>query len=490
MRKEFGPTLALKDVDITLYRGEIRGLIGENGSGKSTVMSIVAGIQRQTSGEMLYKGQHWDPQNMVVSQKAGISMVLQESNTIPGVTVAQNIFAGHESEFTKLGIIQMKKMYRAADQLLTKHGLSHIKASDQIDQYNFEDRKLMEIVRCVNDETEIFIVDETTTALSIEKREMLYSIIHDLAKRGKSVVFISHDIDEILEHCSVVTVLRDGEIVGQLSRDDMASSNATQKIQYMMVGRDIGEKYYREDFDSSHRDEIALEFQHVTFGQAEDFSLELHKGEIVGIAGLSGCGMHEIGRAAYGLEKLKSGKVIRNGNEITTSQQAIRSGIGYISKYRDTEAIILSASVIENIVLPSLSEMSRFTFINPADEKKKANKEIEAFSIKCNSGNQTVNTLSGGNKQKVSFAKWTAKGSEVLIMDCPTRGVDVGVKQAMYALIEEMKKQGKAILLISEELSELMGMADRLIVMRDSMVTCEFSRSKALQQVDVIQYMI
>lgn len=200
--------------------------------------------------------------------------------------------------------------------------------------------------------------------------------------------------------------------------------------------------------------------------------------------------MHEIGRAAFGLEKLDSGKVLRNGTEITSCYQAIKSGIGYISKNRDKEALILEAAIGENIVLPSLPALSHGTFINPADEKKMSDKEIESFRIKCGSGKQWVNTLSGGNKQKVSFGKWTAKGSDVIIMDCPTRGVDIGVKQSMYALIEQMKKDGKAILLISEEMAELIGMADRIVVMKDFKVSGELERSATLSETDMIEYII
>jgi len=210
----------------------------------------------------------------------------------------------------------------------------------------------------------------------------------------------------------------------------------------------------------------------------------------VGIGGLSGCGMHEIGRAAYGLEKLHSGKVLRGGVEITNCLKAIDQEIGYISKNRDTEALILEASIQDNITLPSLASMTKATYINPKEEKAMADGEIEAFRIKCGGGSQWVNTLSGGNKQKVSFGKWTARNSEVLIMDCPTRGVDIGVKQSMYSMIEDMKKQGKAILMISEELSELIGMTDRLLIMKDFEVKKEFVRSPELKQTDIIEYMI
>lgn len=491
MHKAFGPTIALKDVDIQLRRGEIRGLVGENGSGKSTIMSIVSGMQPATSGEMLYLGEPWKPHSMVEAQSAGISMILQEANTIPGVTVAQNIFAGREKEFSTMGVINMKKMYKAADELLERFGISHIKGRNMLDMYNFEDRKLVEIVRCVNDDTQILVVDETTTALSLEGRQILYKLIHRMAEEeNKTIVFVSHDMDEILEQCSVLTVLRDGDIIGHLNRQEMEAANAVQVIRYMMVGREIGEKYYREDYDSSHSEKVALELKNVSFGPIKDFNLTLHKGEIIGLGGLSGCGMHEIGRIAYGLEKLDAGQVLRNGQRIKNPLQAIESGIGYISKNRDSEALILDGFIGDNIVLPSIPSLISKTFISPKKERAMADKEIDAFRIKCRSGAQYVNTLSGGNKQKVSFAKWTAKGSEVIIMDCPTRGVDIGVKQSMYVLIEQMKKEGKAILMISEELSELIGMADELMIMKDFKVTKEFMRSPDLKQTDIIEYMI
>ena len=288
MCKNFGPTRALRDVDVSFYRGEIRGLVGENGSGKSTITSILAGMQKATSGEMFYKGQPWAPKTMVDAQRHGISMVLQEANTIPNCTVAENIFAGRFDEFSKLGVVSMKKVNEAAQKLLDSFGISHIKAADPINSYGFEDRKLVEIVRCVNDDTEVFVVDETTTALSLEGRQLLYKLIHKLRDNNKSVIFISHDMDEILEQCTDLTVLRDGEIKGNLTRAEMDAPDAVKRIRYLMVGREIGEAYYREDYDSSHQPEVALELKNLTFGPINDFSLTLHKGEIVGFGGLSG----------------------------------------------------------------------------------------------------------------------------------------------------------------------------------------------------------
>lgn len=490
MCKNFGPTRALRNVDIKFYRGQIRGLVGENGSGKSTVTSIISGMQKATSGEMFYKGQPWDPASMVQSQHAGISMVLQEANTIPGCTVAENIFAGRFDEFSRFGIVNMRRINEEAQKMLESFGITHICATDNINQYGFEDRKLIEIVRCVSEDTEVFVVDETTTALSLEGRQLLYKLIHKLKDENKSVIFISHDMDEILEQCTDLTVLRDGEIKGHLTREEMDQPEAEKRIRFLMVGREIGDAYYREDYDTTHQEEVALELDHVSFGPIKDFSLKLHKGEIVGFGGLSGCGMHEIGRAAFGLEKLESGAVIRNGKKITTCLGAIESGIGYISKNRDREALILDGPIADNIVLPSLPSLEKFGFINPSAERRVSQEGIDSFRIKCNNGRQWVNTLSGGNKQKVSFTKWTAKDSDVIIMDCPTRGVDIGVKQFMYGVIADMKKQGKAIILISEELAELIGMADKVIIMKDFEVTKEFMRDPALSETDIIEYMI
>lgn len=490
LRKEFGPTIALNNVDFEVRRGEIHGLIGENGSGKSTIMSIAAGMQPATSGSMEFLGKPWKPGTMVQAQKLGLSMILQEANTIPGVSVASNLFAGREDLFSTLGFINMPKMNKAADKLLQNFNISNIKGKDLIDIHTFEDRKLIEIVRCVTDDTELLVVDETTTALSFSGRAILYDLIHKLAEEGKAVVFISHDMDEIMEQCTCVTVLRDGNIIGSLTREEMNDSDAPRLIRNMMVGREIGNKYYREDFTPSHNSNIALKLDNISFGHIKDFNLELHGGEIIGLGGLSGCGMHDIGRAAYGLIPLKSGKVERCGITIDGCLKAISNGIGYISKDRDTEALALEAPIGDNIALPSWNYLSKITLISPSKERELIEHEINSLSIKCHNRKQWVNTLSGGNKQKVSFAKWTALKSDVLIMDCPTRGVDIGVKQAMYTMIENMKAEGKAILMISEELSELIGMADKIIIMRDFKVTKEFERSASLKQTDIIEYMI
>ena len=490
MSKNFGPVVALKDVALKICRGQVHGLVGENGSGKSTITSIAAGMQPATSGEMLFMGKPWKPASMIEAQHNGLSMILQEANTIPGCTVAENLFAGKENEYSRLGFVNNRKMNADADALLDRFGISYMRGKDPIDQYGFEDRKLIEIARAVNEDTEILVVDETTTALSMEGRDILYKIVEDMVKRDKAVIFISHDMDEIMEKCTILTVLRDGEIRGTVTSEEIGQLNSIGMIRQLMVGRDIGHKFYRSDYDPSCSDEVVLEFTNVSGPNVKDFSLKLHKGEIVGIGGLSGCGMHDIGRMAFGMEEIDRGSIKCRGKEVESAKDAVEKGIGYISKNRDTEAVILQGPIENNIVLPSLKDISKAGFVSPKKRKQLADEQIKLLKIKCNKSRQWVNTLSGGNKQKVSFAKWIAKGSDIVIMDCPTRGVDIGVKQSMYSLIDQMKHEGKAILMISEEMSELIGMSDRLIVMKDFKISKEFIRSAELSEADVIEYMI
>jgi ribose transport system ATP-binding protein len=308
-----------------------------------------------------------------------------------------------------------------------------------------------------------------------------------MAAEGKAVIFISHDMDEIIEVCNILTVLRDGNIIGTLEKGEMDP----KKIRYMMVGREIGEAYYREDYDPSHSGEVVLEFKNASFNEIKNFNLKLHKGQILGLGGLSGSGMRDVGRAAFGLERLKEGTIECKGNPIEGIMSAIDNNMGYISKNRDREALIGEGSIRDNIIMPSIRGLSgKMMYLSKKASTKVAQHQIDAFSIKCNNENQYVSTLSGGNKQKVSFAKWMAKDSDIFIMDCPTRGVDIGVKQFMYQLISKMKADNKAILMISEELPELIGMCDQIIIMKDNEVSANITRDKDLKQTDIIEYII
>lgn len=494
MKKCFGPTIALNDVSITIRRGEILGLIGENGSGKSTVTSIVSGMQKANEGEMLYKGEKWDPHSMIEALEKGIGMIVQESGTVPGITVAENIFLGETDSFKsfgknkKWGVVKRKEMLKEAQKALDDIGASHIQAGMMTAMLDMQDRKLVEIAKVMIKQPEVLVVDETTTALSQKGRDIIYHIMNKMKEENKAVVFISHDMDEIMNVCDTLTVLRDGKIIVTFDRSEFDE----ELIKTSMIGREMEGDYYRGDYDGSCEEEVVMEIKDGNLGdQLIDFNLQLHKGEILGVGGLSDCGMHTLGKVLFGAEKLKSGKVTIHGETFKDEADAMKRKVGYVAKDRDTESLCLNASIKDNISVAGMEEFAVGKFlILPSMEKRYVKKQIEKLSIKCASMEQFISALSGGNKQKVVFGKWIGRGSDILILDCPTRGVDIGVKQSMYQLMYQMKKQGKSIVIISEEMTELIGMSDRLVVMKDGAIGKEFHRSPELSEQDVIQYMI
>lgn len=487
--KQFGPTTALDHVSLKLYSGGVTGLVGENGSGKSTLSSIIAGMQPPTSGEMYLKGEKYAPRSMIEAGLLGIGMIVQEQGHVPGITIAQNIYLGKEDLFRKAGFISKKEMVQAANKVLSEMGLSDIDAADFIDSLDLQDRKLIEIARVMSINPELLIVDETTSALSQRGRDILYDIMKRMRNEGKTVLFISHDLDELMTLCDTLVVMRDGRLITTLQKEEFDEKT----IKRHMVGREIGSKYYREDKEPSFSGQIVLDVQRITSGSGLliNFSMQLHKGEILGIGGLSHCGMHELGKSIYGEEKLLTGTVthVQSGCQITSARQAIKYGMGYVSKDRDREALVLSASVKDNIVSAGLDRVKTGPFIFPKKEKSYVLRLVRQLSIKCAHINQDVQFLSGGNRQKVVFAKWIGRNCDILILDCPTRGVDVGVKAAMYQLIEDMKKEGKSIVMISEELPELIGMCDRLLILKNGRLSGTFLRGQ-MSEHEIIDHMI
>jgi ribose transport system ATP-binding protein len=317
--------------------------------------------------------------------------------------------------------------------------------------------------------------------------------MEELKNEGRSVLFISHDLDELMEKCDTLTVLRDGNIVANL--DKAKGEFDADQIKKYMIGRELKGDYYRSDYDGSYSDQVVLKMvDGIEGNQLRHVNLELHKGEILGIGGLSECGMHTLGKALFGNVKIEGGFVYTGENldELVRSEDfAMSRKIGYLSKNRDVEALALKTSIFNNIAIASINNIAKFNFlVTKGSEKKLVDRQVRELQIKCNSADQLVNTLSGGNKQKVSFAKWIANDSEILILDCPTRGVDIGVKQFIYQLLYKMKLEGKSIIMISEELPELIGMSDRILIMKDGQVTKEFTRDKDLTQEQIIEYMI
>lgn len=485
--KHFSTTVALDAVDLNVYPGEIRGLIGENGSGKSTISSIAAGMQKADAGTMEFKGKPWTPTDMVDALQHGIGMVVQEQGTVPGITVAENIFLGQLDGFRHGPFIDRKALMQKAKEILALVGMENIDPAMPLGALDLQDRKLVEIAKVIAKKPEIFVVDETTTALSQTGRDTIYRLMREQKAAERSVLFISHDLEELMEVCDSLTVLRDGKLIRSLQKDEFDA----ELIKQLMVGRELKGDYYRSDFDPACGEKVVLELQDGENAALHGVNIQLHEGEILGIGGLSSCGMHDLGKVLFGAQPLQGGQLHCGKEKVSDTRTAIHCHIGYVSKDRDVEALNLNASIKDNISVAALDALrGPGPFILAKTERAHVEEQRKELSIKCRSIEQRVAELSGGNKQKVVFGKWIGAGSDILILDCPTRGVDIGVKQAMYQLIYKLKKEGKSFILISEELAELIGMSDRLLMMKDGKITQEFTRSESLQEADLIGAMI
>jgi ribose transport system ATP-binding protein len=485
--KSFGPTVALADVDLFVKRGEVRGLIGENGSGKSTLSSIIAGIHKADQGTLILENKQYNPDNPVEAIEHGVSMVVQEQGTIDNVTVAANIFLGKESNFTNMGYLNVKAMREEAAKALSNIGVASINPRSLINDLVFEDRKLVELARAYHNNPKLWIIDETTTALTVEGRDILYNLMEKIKDNGGSVIFISHDIEEIMEKCDSLTILRDGVVTANLDKADFSADS----IRELMIGRTLSAHYYRQDNKSSYSSEVVLEAKNLTTDALKNVSVQLHRGEILGIGGLGDSGMHDLGRVMFGLSSRKSGTVIKDSkHHVKNATWSVRNGIAYVSKNRDKESLMLIGSIRDNICIPSYDDLSRYNFISRKSERRLSEKWSQEMEVKSESVERFCSTLSGGNKQKVVLAKWLGKGSSILILDCPTRGIDVGTKASIYHLIEQLKEQGKSIILISEELPELIGMSDRIIIFRNGEIAGTFNREDNVTESKLIQKMI
>ena len=488
MSKSFGQTKAVVEVDLQIRRGEIRGLIGENGSGKSTLCSMITGMLKPDRGSMEWCGKNFAPSSLIESKAEGISILLQETGTIAGLSVAENMFIGKEGQFVRRGVVSRREMERRAGEMLAQVS-PEIRPEDPIERYSFEQRKLVEVARALGDGPKLLIVDETTTALSQTGRERIYKIIRRMKDEGKSVIFITHDLQELMQVCDSVTVLRDGHYVDTLSCQGLTED----RVRQLMIGRDLSGHYYRLDRESRCGAPPVLHVRDLVYGRAvRGVSFELHEGEILGVGGLTDCGMHELGKLIFGACRADGGTVRVAGREqpIANTAQAMEAGIALIPKDRDTESIFLAASIGENITITCLDQLTRFGLISKRKERALAQREAERLSVKMQGIGQYVKDLSGGNKQKVAIAKWLANRSRILVMDCPTRGIDIGVKAAIYALMEQLQAEGCSIIMISEELPELIGMADRLLIMKDGRINGTFLRAEGLSERDIVGKMI
>ena len=484
--KQFGITHAVDHVSIDFYSHEIHALIGENGSGKSTFTNMLTGIYTLGGGTFALEDKTIFVKNQVSANRLGIAIIVQEMGTLSGLTVAENIFLGEEDPFIHNGVKNTAAMNKKAQDLLDSYGFSRIRANAIIDTYNFEDRKLVEIVKSTYFDPKVLVVDETTTALNHSGRVELFKHMRRLRDLGSCVIFISHDLDEVLEMSDRVSVLRDGEYIDTVNAKDVT----TDDLKKLMVGRELGEHYYRTDYGENIPDEVALKVENVSVGnEIHNVSFELHKGEILGIGGLSECGMHEVGKACFGASFDRTGSVtLADGTQINDINTAINHSIAYASKDRDNESLLINDSIMDNITLPSMRDMGKVLSIKKLHEF--ADKFAKEMSTKMVNVDQFVSELSGGNKQKVVLARWIGKGSDILILDSPTRGIDIKVKADIYALMDKMRKEGKSILMISEELPELMGMSDRILIMKEGEISGEFLRDPSITDTALIEKMI
>ena len=487
--KSFGITKAVQDVSFNINKGEVHALIGENGSGKSTLTNMLTGIYSIDSGHFILDGKEIHPKNQVEANNEGVSIIVQELGTLSGLTVAENIFLGHESRFVKYGIKNTNAMNKEAQALLDKYGFGRIKAGTMVDEYNFEDRKLVEIVKATYFQPKIVVIDETTTALSQEGREELYKQMNRIRAEGNTIIFISHDLPEVLRMSDTITCLRDGVYI-----DTVKSSQIDEDgLKKLMVGREVTGDYYRADYGEPVSKEVVMSVKNVSVpGEIGNITFDLHKGEILGFGGLSESGMHEVGKACFGASFDRTGTVtLADGTEINNIPSAISHSIAYTSKDRDNESVVMNQSIGDNICLPSLDKVKGFLGMLSGKKMKEFAREYAAeMSVKMVDTDQFVSDLSGGNKQKVVLARWIGKDSDILVLDSPTRGIDIKVKQDIYQLMDRMRKNGKSIIMISEELMELIGMCDRILIMKDGKINGELHRSPDLDENSLIAKMV
>ena len=476
--KSFSGVAALKNAALDLKVGEVVALMGENGAGKSTLMKILTGIYSKDSGEIKYMGQDVCYKGPAESEEAGISIVHQELNMMNDLTVAQNLFIGRE-EMNGL-LIDDKKMNEKARELFKVLKID-INPAEKIGNLTVGKQQMVEIAKAISSKAKVIIFDEPTAALTDSEIEELFKVIRDLKKQGTGMVYISHRMDEINVISDRVIVMRDGEYVGTLITKECSKDDIIK----LMVGRTIlGEPKTASNVAKDAP--VVLKCENLNRGKAvKNVSFELRKGEILGFSGLMGAGRTEVARLIFGADKKDSGKIFINGKEvnINTPEDAVAHGIGYLSEDRKRFGLIVEKSIEENTVISSLNDFVKGIFIDRAKSKEVSQKYVENLKTKTPSVSQLVKKLSGGNQQKVVIAKWLVRDSDILIFDEPTRGIDVGAKSEIYALMERLAKEGKSIIMISSELPEVLRMSDRVIVMCEGRITGTLDIAEANQEV-------
>ncbi|WP_018931839.1 sugar ABC transporter ATP-binding protein [Gracilibacillus lacisalsi] len=476
INKSFPGVKALSDVQLDLHRGEVLALIGENGAGKSTLMKILTGIYQKDEGSIIYDGKEIAPSNTKEAQELGINIIHQELNLMPDLTVAENIFIGREPRDKLKFFLKNKELNQQADELFQKLNIT-LNPRTKISKLTVAKQQMVEIAKALSFNAKILIMDEPTAALTDKEINTLFDIITWLKNEGVAIIYISHRMEELKRISDRITVMRDGEYVATLPTE----TTEIRQVVSLMVGREV--TIEQKVSDPNKFTDTVLEVNHLTNHYIKDVSFHLKKGEILGFAGLVGAGRTEVARAIFGADPF-SGEIKVNGKTVTIKQpvDAVKHGIGYLSEDRKRFGLMLEMTVKENIIISSLANYSTAAFVKPTNIKTDAEEYARRLKVKTPSVNQRVKLLSGGNQQKIVIAKWLLKDCDILIFDEPTRGIDVGAKQEIYDLLEMLANQGKSIIMISSELTEILRLSDRIMVMNEGRVTGELLNQDANQE--------
>ncbi|HEL0708670.1 TPA: sugar ABC transporter ATP-binding protein [Streptococcus equi subsp. zooepidemicus] len=473
--KSFGTNKVLEKIDLVLHSGQVHALMGENGAGKSTLMNILTGLFPASSGTIVIDGVEKQFSNPQEAEAFGISFIHQEMNTWPDMTVLDNLFLGREIKGT-FGLLDQKAMKEKAKRTFDRLGIS-IPLDLPIGSLSVGQQQMIEIAKSLLSEVSLLVMDEPTAALTDRETESLFQMIASLKKEGVGIVYISHRMEEIFRVTNLITVMRDGIVV---DTKPTAETNPAELVK-KMVGRDIDDYYPAK---AAELGELIFEVENLSGECFKDISFQVRRGEILGFSGLMGAGRTEVMRAIFGLDKRTAGRIRLNGQDIqvTNPVQAIRAGIGFLTEDRKEEGLILDFSIKDNMTLPSHKDFSKNGFFDDKTSRDFVQKMIDRLRIKSGRPEMVVGNLSGGNQQKVVLAKWIGIAPKVLILDEPTRGVDVGAKREIYQLMNELAERGVPILLVSSDLPEVLGVSDRIVVMHEGRITGELSRGEATQE--------
>lgn len=474
--KQFPGVLALDNVSIDLKKGEVLGILGENGAGKSTLIKILAGNYIKDDGEIFIDGQKFEINNPGEAMASGIRVIYQELNTLNNLTVAENIFIGEQLVKTGLKIVDWKSMVKKSKIILESLNVD-LNPKAVMEDLSVSEKQVVEIAKALSKEAKILVMDEPTAALSEDDTKSLFRIIGTLKEKGVSIIYISHRLKEIFEITDRVTVLRDGKKVKTLVTGE---TNANELVS-LMVGRDIKEMYPKREVPIT---EVVMEVKGMNAEGLKDISFELRKGEILGIFGLLGSGRTSLVKALFGANPIISGEIFIKGEKVSmkSPRKARDNKIGLVPLDRKIEGLALALGVKENITLANINELGKSFLINKRIEARKAEKWVNDLNIKTPGIDTEVNSLSGGNQQKVVLARWLESGSEVIILNEPTRGIDVGAKIEIYKLMQDLCEKGAAIIMVSSELPEILSIADRILVMSKGRFTEEYSKKEATEE--------